>query len=611
MQTNCRKCGGVLPDGQMFCTICGTRRDEGAATATSAGLHCSGCGAVMDGGLRFCTHCGAAIQAAEQPQAPPPARPTPQWTPTHQAATAAASAYVPPPPVIQSGPLQTAAPLKKRGNFVFKLAIAVVAILVLGGVTVAGGIVYLGYVAKKRVTAAKQAYQKNDFEGMVAAVKGKEVSAATNDPDPTGKSDDGEAGKKDLLGGLISAVTGDDAKPEPLPDWKPAPAELVSSPPVRIPLRVSLEMVHVGTDRTLGDFESVFKIDSLNKQSMHIKASQEFPKGQGFTRFLSNSGASDPEEANKIDCGRTVLMKDLATSTVADSYFCRQGRNEMHPGTTAMQFSNKTFNELKEKGQSTFILHEDPLNAVFKSFKTAMTTPDNDKAAQDAAAADLLKKMMNFAPGGTGADPADTPAIPCTLHREGQDVVFPILVNNQPAELPAMKVSCKPEGSDREMQLLVLDDPENSLILEAASSAGGHEQITRINWDISRQGQSELAEELEKAGRAKVYDLYFDFRSDVLRPESDKVLAEIAQVMKQHPDWSLGVEGNTDNIGGDKYNLDLSQRRAAAVKNALVKQYRIAAQRLETSGFGASHPIDTNDTIEGRARNRRVELVRR
>ena len=174
-----------------------------------------------------------------------------------------------------------------------------------------------------------------------------------------------------------------------------------------------------------------------------------------------------------------------------------------------------------------------------------------------------------------------------------------------------MKVTCRPEGLDHEGQLLLLDDLENPLILSVGSTAGGHAQITRINWDQSRQNKSELADELEKNGRAKVYDLYFDFRSDVLRPESDKVLGEIAKVMTQHPDWTLGVEGNTDSIGGNKYNLDLSERRAMAVKNALIKKYRIATQRLETTGFGASHPIDTNDTIEGRARNRRVELVRK
>ena len=69
------------------------------------------------------------------------------------------------------------------------------------------------------------------------------------------------------------------------------------------------------------------------------------------------------------------------------------------------------------------------------------------------------------------------------------------------------------------------------------------------------------------------------------------------------------MEGNTDNIGGDVYNLDLSKRRAAAVKETLVTRYHIAPDRLSTNGFGASHPIETNDTLEGRARNRRVELT--
>ena len=97
---------------------------------------------------------------------------------------------------------------------------------------------------------------------MLTAVKGKETSAASDRSAIPEKNDDGKASKKDLLGGLLSAVTGGDTRPEPLPDWRTAPTSLVSSPPVRIPLRVSLQMIYVGTDRTLGDFESVFKVDT-------------------------------------------------------------------------------------------------------------------------------------------------------------------------------------------------------------------------------------------------------------------------------------------------------------------------------------------------------------
>ena len=88
------------------------------------------------------------------------------------------------------------------------------------------------------------------------------------------------------------------------------------------------------------------------------------------------------------------------------------------------------------------------------------------------------------------------------------------------------------------------------------------------------------------------------------------MLAEIAQVLRENPTWNLNVEGHTDSIGGDAYNLDLSRRRSAAVKQALTSRYTINLNRLQTSGFGAARPKDRNDTMEGRARNRRVELVK-
>ena len=106
-----------------------------------------------------------------------------------------------------------------------------------------------------------------------------------------------------------------------------------------------------------------------------------------------------------------------------------------------------------------------------------------------------------------------------------------------------------------------------------------------------------------------MYSIFFTFNSDVIRPESEPTLKEIADVLKKHPDWKLGVNGHTDGIGGDDYNLDLSKRRAAAVRTALVTKYGIAGARLTTAGFGKSQPKDTNATLEGRAKNRRVEFV--
>jgi outer membrane protein OmpA-like peptidoglycan-associated protein len=85
-------------------------------------------------------------------------------------------------------------------------------------------------------------------------------------------------------------------------------------------------------------------------------------------------------------------------------------------------------------------------------------------------------------------------------------------------------------------------------------------------------------------------------------------LEEVAQIMKDHPDIIVEVQGHTDNVGTDESNQILSQKRAQAVKEYLVRK-GVPAERLQTAGFGESRPIDTNDTDLGRARNRRIEFV--
>jgi outer membrane protein OmpA-like peptidoglycan-associated protein len=103
--------------------------------------------------------------------------------------------------------------------------------------------------------------------------------------------------------------------------------------------------------------------------------------------------------------------------------------------------------------------------------------------------------------------------------------------------------------------------------------------------------------------------IYFDFDRASLRPESEPVLQKIADILARHPDWKLSLTGHTDNTGPDAYNLDLSNRRARAVKRALVGSFDIAADRLTTEGLGATRPSAPNDSKKGRAHNRRVELA--
>lgn len=102
-------------------------------------------------------------------------------------------------------------------------------------------------------------------------------------------------------------------------------------------------------------------------------------------------------------------------------------------------------------------------------------------------------------------------------------------------------------------------------------------------------------------------DVTFDTNSTVLRPGLQSEINRVAGVLNQYPNTLVRVEGHTDNKGTDAYNMDLSNRRATAVKNLLV-QRGIADSRIEAVGYGETLPVATNDTEAGRQRNRRVEI---
>jgi outer membrane protein OmpA-like peptidoglycan-associated protein len=124
------------------------------------------------------------------------------------------------------------------------------------------------------------------------------------------------------------------------------------------------------------------------------------------------------------------------------------------------------------------------------------------------------------------------------------------------------------------------------------------------------EGGKTLKEQLDEAGRIVTHGILFDSGSSKIKPESYKTLAEIGALLAENPALRLSIEGHTDSDGADDSNLKLSEDRAAAARAYLVETYKVDGGRLETRGFGESTPIDTNDTPEGKANNRRVELVK-
>jgi len=175
-----------------------------------------------------------------------------------------------------------------------------------------------------------------------------------------------------------------------------------------------------------------------------------------------------------------------------------------------------------------------------------------------------------------------------------------------------MQPEClKPNGGDRSTLDLVKVNYRCGTDTTAPPTGAGSGASTESGAGAGTgTGAAEMESALAKDNRVEVFDIFFSFNSDEIRKESEPRLNDIAAVLKGRPDWKLKVEGHTDSLAADDYNLKLSQRRAAAVKNALVSRYGIDAARLATEGLGETKPRASNDTLAGRARNRRVELVR-
>jgi outer membrane protein OmpA-like peptidoglycan-associated protein len=120
---------------------------------------------------------------------------------------------------------------------------------------------------------------------------------------------------------------------------------------------------------------------------------------------------------------------------------------------------------------------------------------------------------------------------------------------------------------------------------------------------------SSLNDEINKSGHVAVYGIHFDTGKSAILPESEDALKQVLALLNQNPDLKLRVEGHTDNQGVSAANQALSEKRAQAVVGWLVAN-GVDAARLTAKGFGQTKPVEDNSTDEGRAKNRRVELVK-
>ncbi|MBM4141556.1 MAG: OmpA family protein [Nitrospira sp.] len=140
---------------------------------------------------------------------------------------------------------------------------------------------------------------------------------------------------------------------------------------------------------------------------------------------------------------------------------------------------------------------------------------------------------------------------------------------------------------------------------------GGDYYLTVVVKEAMKQDvtASDMFDALNREGHIALY-INFDTDKSTIKPESKPIINQIVEMMKANPGLKIGVEGHTDNVGNPKSNKILSDDRAKAVVNAIVSQ-GINAKRLNSVGHGQDKPIADNKTEEGRAKNRRVELVKK
>lgn len=350
---------------------------------------------------------------------------------------------------------------------------------------------------------------------------------------------------------------------------------LTAGDTVTIPLCPGLTIV-TAIDRPEGDYESIKTVIDVGERGLTLSYSAQVPTERGSLRHWKMR--------------RMVLREDLGTATLYAHHFNSKGSQSI-PGSTALGVSTAVFRSLKRTG-----------------------------AAE-----------LGLIAAGSSGYPSDRTKAPnlydyeetWKLHRVGTGTVpLRVTVNETVATLPAIQARGSYIGE--KVDFYFLDDEENPIALQYEFASGGEVpteawqlRVVKISYGCAgpaRTAGEERIARLERAlreqRRAVVYDLYFDFNSEVIREESEPTLRDIAEVMRRNPDWTLSIEGHTDNVASDRYNLELSSRRAAAVKAALGTRFSIAGSRLTTAGLGESRPQDRNDTVEGRARNRRVELVR-
>ncbi len=170
------------------------------------------------------------------------------------------------------------------------------------------------------------------------------------------------------------------------------------------------------------------------------------------------------------------------------------------------------------------------------------------------------------------------------------------------------------EGCCNVYMKLVKNNRTNWVRVYAYTNGASYElwiiESEEMKQDIVADAKS-MFNDINAQGSIALYGIYFDFDKSEVMPESDPTLEQISKLLSENPSLNLYVVGHTDNVGDYDYNMKLSQSRAEAVVKTLISKYTVDKSRLTPGGVGPLSPVTSNDTEEGKSKNRRVELIKK
>ncbi len=195
-------------------------------------------------------------------------------------------------------------------------------------------------------------------------------------------------------------------------------------------------------------------------------------------------------------------------------------------------------------------------------------------------------------------------------------------MNPRPSELQILrnfenavqKQGGKTVYSSKNRETFTLTKDGKEFWVDASAEFTGKYQLVIVQKDAMKQdvtiNAEVIAKDIRTTGHAAIEGIYFDTAKATIKPESAKSIGEVAKLLKADPALNVFVVGHTDNVGGIESNLTLSQARANAVMQSLIAEHGTPATRMKAHGCGQFAPVAPNDAEEGRAKNRRVELVK-